>query len=79
MASSTRPGTTAPKGRPTRARNDDRSRSLFGSSIQWIVLIVLVVVIVGVVLYLTRDVRSTLGGTRALSTFVVDARPVTVT
>ena len=54
---------TAPKGRATRARNDDASgRSFIGPTMQWVLVIVAGLAIMGGLFYFGRDVRSDLGG-----------------
>lgn len=54
---------TAPKGRATRARNQDLDgSSFFGPTMQWILVIVAALAIMAGIFYFGRDVRSDLGG-----------------
>lgn len=50
---------TEPKGRATRARNEDaRRRSLIGPTLQWVLIVLALLAVVGAVLWFSRDVRS---------------------
>jgi hypothetical protein len=54
---------TAPKGRATKARNDDDGRRPFlGPTMQWVLVVVAALAIMVGVFYLGRDVRSNTGG-----------------
>lgn len=54
---------TEPKGRATRARNDAANgRSLMGPTMQWFLVIVAGLAILGGIFYFGRDVRSNFGG-----------------
>lgn len=54
---------TEPKGRATRARNDDvGGRSFFGPTMQWFLVVVAACAIMAGIFYLARDVRSSGGG-----------------
>jgi len=46
---------TAPKGRPTRARDDDgRRRGAFGPVAQWITLVIAAIVLVAIIIMITN-------------------------
>lgn len=54
---------TAPKGRATRARNEAvGGRSFFGPTLQWVLVIVATLAVLGAIYYFAGDVRSDLGG-----------------
>lgn len=52
---------TEPKGRATRAQNEAAAGSGMNSTLQWALVILAGLVIIGVIFYLGRDVRSDLG------------------
>jgi hypothetical protein len=54
-------GYTAPKGRPTMRRSATVRGSRFSSTVQWVLVVVAFVVVLGAVFYFGRDFRS--GGT----------------
>lgn len=54
---------TEPKGRATKARNEDaRRRSFMGPMMQWLLLIITALAIIGGIFYVGRNVRSNFGG-----------------
>lgn len=54
---------TEPKGRATRARNSDASgRSFMGPTMQWVLVVIVGLAIIGGIFYFGRDVRSNFGG-----------------
>jgi len=61
MASTNPSSRTEPKGRATRPRNANVRSSRISPMVQWIAIVVILSAIIGVLLYLGRDVRSTVG------------------
>lgn len=54
---------TPPKGRATRARNDANGRgAIISPKVQWAVAILGALIVLGIILYLGRDVRSDFAG-----------------
>ncbi len=65
---------TPPKGRATRARNDANGRgAIIGPKVQWAAAILAALVVLGVILYLGRDVRSDLSEAPTISPGVAPA------
>lgn len=53
---------TAPKGRATRARNEQvGGNRFFGTTMQWVVLLVVAVIVMALIFYFGRDFRSEVG------------------
>jgi len=54
---------TAPKGRATRAQNDDVSaRSFIGPTMQWVLVILAALAVMAAIFFFGRDFRSDFGG-----------------
>lgn len=53
---------TPPKGRATRARNDDVGRTTISPKVQWALAIIAALAVLGAILYIGRDVRSDFSG-----------------
>lgn len=53
---------TPPKGRATRARNDFGQNAIMSPKLQWALAILAALIVLGIILYLGRDVRSDLNG-----------------
>jgi hypothetical protein len=63
MAKTSSSAHTAPKGHATRTQGrGGEGRSLFGPALQWILVVVAGLAILGGIMYVGRDVRSNLGG-----------------
>ncbi|MFT6762595.1 MAG: hypothetical protein ACJAXA_001245 [Candidatus Aldehydirespiratoraceae bacterium] len=58
MAKTTSSAHTAPKGHATRAQGSTEGRSFFGPALQWVVVILAGLAIIGAIMFLGRDVRS---------------------
>lgn len=54
---------TPPKGRATRARNDDSGRrSRISARLQWSLVVLLALIVMGAIFYFGRDVQSDFNG-----------------
>jgi hypothetical protein len=70
---------TAPKGRATKARNDeDGGRSFMGPTMQWVLVVVAALAIMGGIFYFGRGARSDLGGGGGRSGAPADAPAVVI-
>lgn len=70
---STSQARTAPKGKATRSRSEARrGGSLLTPTMQWILAAIAVLLVLGAVFYLGRDVRSTNQGGTAPADVLID-------